>query len=458
MSQEHVIGTTGKKRGSGSTTLPADPPAFFASIRKPTLGCMDMLPNHTNVSSSSCLRQLNEDGSAIEGTCVSPPSNWMTTHQTTPPDSAASAPQQMSGQNPSDTPPFRGRSAAPDATARRWSTSENFRVPLPDKSNARVRRVFTQEEDEALIRGFEKLGSQWAQIARHPAFKNRRSSTDVRDRFRNAFPEEYARAGYKPRIKSSKRLERSREAQRISRGDVAMHRQIKPMRFDEMETALSTPNGASSNDADPSAPRNLTMEPSPLSPMSSYDVSPQGIMSASSPTTPMSESVVNMLALTPTTMIPSISPPLTPQGTAYSIPDLTIPTSAAVPIPTLPQSFNLQPPFSIPMSGPPFHSLGDDVYIPSNDAFVSPSLAGIFPDTTTTSFSMPAAAPAFPQAMAPQEPVPFAPSASLPLNTGGGGPLPESPAPHISTADVSLLSMMMMQTPSHILEQDPRAP
>lgn len=446
------MGAAGKEAGSGSTISPADLPDFIALPGEPALGCASMLPDKANASSSSCSRRQGESA------CVTTSPNWMSIHQTTPPDSTVSAPQPRSDQEASDMPPFRGRSKAPDATARPWSTSENFRVPVPEKSNARVRRVFTQEEDEALISGFEKLGSQWAQIARHPAFKNRRSSTDVRDRFRNAFPEEYARAGYKPRIKSSKRMERSREAHRMSRGDPSLQRQIKPLRFDEMETALSLSNGTSSNDANPGSPLNATVEPSPVSPMSSYDASPQGILPVSSSTSSVSESVMNVLALTPSPMIPSISPPPTPQGTSYSIPDLSIPTTSAIPIPTTPQSLHVQPPFSIPMNAPTLHASGDDLYIPSNDTFVSPSLAGIFPDTTTTSFSMPATAPAFPHAMAPPEPVPFAPSVSLPLNTGGGGPLPEFLSSPISTADVSLLSVMMMQTPSHMLEPDPRAP
>jgi len=450
MADEHVIRTLGPKAGSGSGTLPIDQSDLFALLTEPALGCVSMLPDKPNVASSP-----PSQGSS-GGACARPSSHWKSADQTTPPDSTASAPQHVSGPKAPDSSPYRVGSAVPD-TARPWSTSENFRVPLPDKSNTRARRVFTQEEDEALIRGFERLGSQWAQIARHPAFKNRRSSTDVRDRFRNAFPEEYARAGYKPRVKSSKRLERNREAHRVTRSDATSHRQIKPLRLNDTDTALFASNVASSSDANPRTPLNVTMEPSTLSPLS-YDASPQGIPTVSSPTSPMSESVMNMLALTPTAMIPSISPPSTPQVAPYSIPDLSMPTTAAVPIPTMPQSFHVQPPFSIPMSVPTLHASGPHVPVPSSDAFVSPSLPGYFPDTTATSFSMPAPAPAFPQSLSPTEPVSFAPSVSLPLSTGGGGPLPESASPPLSSADVSLLSLMMMQTPTHMMEPQPRAP
>lgn len=451
MAEEHVMRTRAPKAGSGSSILPSDPPDLFALLTEPALGCVSMLPDKANAASST----PSQDPS--EGACARPSSNWKSADQTTPPASTVSASQPVSGPKAPDSSAPRAGSTTPDNSARPWSTSENFRVPLPDKSNTRARRVFTQEEDEALIRGFERLGSQWAQIARHPAFKNRRSSTDVRDRFRNAFPEEYARAGYKPRVKSSKRLERNREAHRVTRSDAGSHRQIKPLRLNDMETALFAPNVASSSDANPGTPLNVTMEPSSLSPLS-YDASPQGIPPVSSPTSPMSESVMNMLALTPTAMIPSISPPSTPQVAPYSIPDLSMPTTAAVPIPTMPQSFHVQPPFSIPMSVPTLHASGHQVPIPSSDAFVSPPLPGYFPDTTATSFSMPAPAPTFPQSMSPTEPVSFAPSVSLPLSTGGGGPLPESASPPLSSADMSLLSMMMMQTPTHMMEPNPRAP
>ncbi|SHO76233.1 Uncharacterized protein MSYG_0571 [Malassezia sympodialis ATCC 42132] len=76
---------------------------------------------------------------------------------------------------------------------------------VPPRHRTRERRAFTEAEDQALKRGYEKHGSQWCLIAKDPAFKNQRSSTDVRDRFRNAFPDEYARAGYKPRIKGIRR-------------------------------------------------------------------------------------------------------------------------------------------------------------------------------------------------------------------------------------------------------------
>ncbi|TFK32943.1 hypothetical protein BDQ12DRAFT_658603 [Crucibulum laeve] len=80
------------------------------------------------------------------------------------------------------------RSTLPDGT------------PLFEKTRSKRRRPFTEEEDRALKAGYEKHGTVWAAIVRDPVFLEQgRRSTDLRDRFRNAFPELYQAAGYKPR-------------------------------------------------------------------------------------------------------------------------------------------------------------------------------------------------------------------------------------------------------------------
>ncbi|KIY47083.1 hypothetical protein FISHEDRAFT_74996 [Fistulina hepatica ATCC 64428] len=77
-------------------------------------------------------------------------------------------------------------------------------TPLFEKSRMKKRRPFTEEEDRALKAGYDRYGTVWATIAKDPVFQNRRS-TDLRDRFRNAFPELYTAAGYKPRTPTSSR-------------------------------------------------------------------------------------------------------------------------------------------------------------------------------------------------------------------------------------------------------------
>jgi hypothetical protein len=71
---------------------------------------------------------------------------------------------------------------------------------LFDKMRSRKRKPFTAEEDAALKQGYEKHGTSWATIVKDPVFQvQNRRSTDLRDRFRNAFPDLYISAGYKPR-------------------------------------------------------------------------------------------------------------------------------------------------------------------------------------------------------------------------------------------------------------------
>jgi hypothetical protein len=90
--------------------------------------------------------------------------------------------------------------------------STKVRSTLPDgsslfeKTRNKKRRPFTEEEDRALKAGYEKHGTVWATIVKDPIFQEQnRRSTDLRDRFRNAFPELYQAAGYKPRLTVKKK-------------------------------------------------------------------------------------------------------------------------------------------------------------------------------------------------------------------------------------------------------------
>ena len=72
------------------------------------------------------------------------------------------------------------------------------------KSQRRERREFSKEEDEALLRGFEKYQAQWTKIRADPDLSlQSRSRTDLRDRFRNRYPRRFVEAGYKFRLKES---------------------------------------------------------------------------------------------------------------------------------------------------------------------------------------------------------------------------------------------------------------
>jgi hypothetical protein len=91
--------------------------------------------------------------------------------------------------------------------------SSKVRSALPDgssifeKTRSKKRRPFTEEEDRALKAGYDKHGTVWATIVKDPIFQDQnRRSTDLRDRFRNAFPDLYQAAGYKPRNSAKKKL------------------------------------------------------------------------------------------------------------------------------------------------------------------------------------------------------------------------------------------------------------
>ncbi|KAG2188795.1 hypothetical protein INT44_003934, partial [Umbelopsis vinacea] len=80
--------------------------------------------------------------------------------------------------------------------------SPDIQAPKLTRVRRRERRAFTTEEDEMLLKGVEKHGVAWAKIARDEQFNlAHRTSTDLRDRFRNAFPEKYDMYGYSPRQK-----------------------------------------------------------------------------------------------------------------------------------------------------------------------------------------------------------------------------------------------------------------
>ena len=114
---------------------------------------------------------------------------------------------------------FRFRTYFPDAYKKHYPNakthlSNKIRSTFPDgtslfeKTRSKRRRPFTEAEDAALRAGYEKHGTTWATIVKDPIFQEQnRRSTDLRDRFRNAFPHLYQAAGYKPRSSIKKRVE-----------------------------------------------------------------------------------------------------------------------------------------------------------------------------------------------------------------------------------------------------------
>lgn len=113
---------------------------------------------------------------------------------------------------------FREKPAGPSSNPRKQLRTSQQQTAGPSlKARSRERRAFTKSEDEALLQGFQRFGTHWARISRDPVFQGQRSSTDIRDRFRNAFHDEYVKAGYKPRTKASKRDRGEKKSKQASK-------------------------------------------------------------------------------------------------------------------------------------------------------------------------------------------------------------------------------------------------
>ena len=69
-----------------------------------------------------------------------------------------------------------------------------------EKTRRRKRHAYSAVEDEALLKGYRKHGNSWAVIREDENLDlGHRTATDLRDRMRTKFPDEYAKAGLAPR-------------------------------------------------------------------------------------------------------------------------------------------------------------------------------------------------------------------------------------------------------------------
>ena len=71
-----------------------------------------------------------------------------------------------------------------------------------ERSGRRQRTNYSHTEDEALLRGFRKLGHSWAAIRKDENILAERTATDLRDRFRTRYSDEYASSGLAPKAES----------------------------------------------------------------------------------------------------------------------------------------------------------------------------------------------------------------------------------------------------------------
>ena len=213
---------------------------------------------------------------------------------------------------------FRFRTYFPDAYKKHYPNakthlSSKIRSTFPDgtslfeKTRSKRRRPFTEAEDRALKAGYEKHGTTWAAIVKDPVFQEQnRRSTDLRDRFRNAFPHLYQAAGYKPRSASKKKQEGPiRAADDQTAGPVRSRRRSKSSqgllrggtKSVPQSTACSEDEGSTDEEEDSS----FKKPPTPVFVDNMSTMSPFRMMKRSSPSSDASTSAGPSSAPTPAT-------------------------------------------------------------------------------------------------------------------------------------------------------------
>jgi Myb-like DNA-binding domain len=97
------------------------------------------------------------------------------------------------------SPDRRAKAASTTVELTKMGATEAVKFPKLDR---RRRKHFTQDEDERLLRGFIKYGSQWKAIHMDPELGlQHRTRTDLRDRFRNRYPQRFTEAGFQHKAK-----------------------------------------------------------------------------------------------------------------------------------------------------------------------------------------------------------------------------------------------------------------
>jgi hypothetical protein len=129
----------------------------------------------------------------------------------------------------------------------------------------RARRGFSKEEDEALLKGYEKHGPRaWNLILKDEALNlSGRTPTDLRDRFRNRYPEKYQEAGYKLKPKpaaTSRTTAQPSEIELLSEQTIAKENRLALSRSGS-ESALPTLASSNSKASNTGNPEPKIQEP-----------------------------------------------------------------------------------------------------------------------------------------------------------------------------------------------------
>jgi hypothetical protein len=111
------------------------------------------------------------------------------------------------------------------------------------KAQRRPRRNFTDEEDQALLKGFREQGPSWVSICKDEAFREHgRTPTDLRDRLRTRFPEKYAQAGLASRPSVPKPAKRTRATREESEKPVEPPQTVTPTAMTSKDNQTRPPN------------------------------------------------------------------------------------------------------------------------------------------------------------------------------------------------------------------------
>ncbi|KZV72313.1 hypothetical protein PENSPDRAFT_649895 [Peniophora sp. CONT] len=198
--------------------------------------------------------------------------------------------------------------------------SSKVRAALPDgsslfeKTRSKKRRPFTPEEDAALKAGYDKHGTVWATIVKDPIFaEQNRRSTDLRDRFRNAFPELYQAAGYKPRTAPKKKNSTGPEPRAVT--DEQIPTESGPARRKRRHTTQGFLRGGT---------KSVPLSPNASEDETSDEEDPPGTM-------PVSSSAVSpsMLAPPPPSSVKSPAPMLPTRTSSSTSASLSLATPAS---------------------------------------------------------------------------------------------------------------------------------
>lgn len=119
------------------------------------------------------------------------------------------------------------------------------------KSARRKRTAYSEAEDEAILRGFRKHGQKWAQIQQDDILGlESRTPTDLRDRMRNRWPDEYAKAGLKVRRDEGRDKREQSKAQRTATNADDVKRDAKSERNEAGAALVTAPTAAAVKTSD----------------------------------------------------------------------------------------------------------------------------------------------------------------------------------------------------------------